>query len=199
MNNLNISSIVGKSGVISKELNSFNEIDHRTQINFELGNTVLNEKEYNADDDEIQGFFSSKAKLFEPNLFYNKNNKLKNTNMNSIDVKKIRLEFELTQQGFANFIGVDRRTVVNWEKGNKIPDSKVKLFELLMEGKRNATESVPQEAESKPIPSADLNREILELKDHIKTLKDFLEEKNKLADMYRSENAMLKEKLDRLT
>ena len=40
--------------------------------------------------------------------------------------------------------------------------------------------------------------EILDLKDHIKTLKDLIEEKSKLSEMYKNENAVLKENIDRL-
>ena len=141
----------------------------------------------NGDEDEIQEFFRLKAKLFEPDLFSNKNNNLKNVDMDGIEVKKIREEFDMTQQGFANYLGVDRRTVVNWEKGNKIPDSKIKLFEALLEKKRSLymTNTIIEKIEDKPdSQSLDiLNRQILELKDHIKTLKDF--------------NTLLREKLAR--
>lgn len=116
--------------------------------------------------------------------------------MNSIDVKKIREEFDLTQQGFADFLGVDRRTVVNWEQGKNIPESKVKLLELLIEGRRNGVASPLQKVETKTIPSTDLTREILELKDHIATLKNFLDEKSTISEFYKAENLKLKEEIE---
>ena len=118
--------------------------------------------------------------------------------MNGLDVKKIREEFNLTQQGFANYIGVDRRTVVNWEQGRVIPESKVKLLEFLIEGKRNGLESGLQKTEVKVVPSVDMTREILELKDHIATLKNFLDEKSTITEFYKIENLKLKEEIEAL-
>lgn len=116
--------------------------------------------------------------------------------MNSIDVKKIREDLELTQQGFANLLGVDRRTVVNWEQGKKIPESKIKMFALLLEGKKNGSESGLQKDEIKTVPSTDLTREILELKDHIATLKNFLDEKSTISEFYKIENLKLREEIE---
>lgn len=116
--------------------------------------------------------------------------------MNSIDVKKIREELNLTQQAFADFLGIDRRTVVNWESGSKIPESKVKLLELLMEGKRTGLESTPPKIETRPTPSTDLTREILELKDHIATLKNFLNEKSTISEFYKAEVLKLKDEIE---
>lgn len=44
--------------------------------------------------------------------------------MKEIDVFKIRKSLKLTQQEFADRIGVDRRTIINYEQGGKIPKSK---------------------------------------------------------------------------
>jgi DNA-binding XRE family transcriptional regulator len=120
--------------------------------------------------------------------------------MNSLEVLKIREEFGLTQQKFADFLGVDRRTIVNWEKGNKIPDSKIKLLELLVEGRRNGSEGnlLSSNPEIKHTPSVDPNREILELKDHIKTLKEFLDEKTTICDIYKNETTRLKNEIEEL-
>jgi len=118
--------------------------------------------------------------------------------MNSIDVKKIREEFSQTQQAFADFLGIDRRTVVNWEKGSKIPESKVKLLELLIEGKRTGLETSVPKTEARPIPSTDLTREIMELKDHIATLKNFLDEKSTISEFYKMENLKLKAEIEAL-
>jgi DNA-binding XRE family transcriptional regulator len=123
--------------------------------------------------------------------------------MRDLDIIKIRKDLGKTQQEFAEFLGVDRRTVINYEQGKKIPSSKIKLLEILLS-------NIPEfsnEAKSVRIQklndvsaetTENLKREILDLKDHIKTLKDFLEEKNKLAEMYMNENKRLKEKLFKL-
>lgn len=120
--------------------------------------------------------------------------------MSDLDIIKIRKSLGKTQQEFAEFIGVDRRTVVNYEQGKKIPASKVKLLEILL-----SNDSVNHSEEKKiilpkksdvPVETVEsMHREILDLKDHIKTLKDLIEEKNKLAEMYRNENTVLKERI----
>lgn len=116
--------------------------------------------------------------------------------MSTIDVTKTREELGLNQREFADLVGVDRRTVVNWEMGRKIPNSKLLLFEMLLDMNRKPKETnLPGEHKSN---SSDLTSEILELKDHIKTLKDFLNEKTITAEFYKNENLKLKEDLDNL-
>lgn len=118
--------------------------------------------------------------------------------MSNIDVIKLRAMLGLTQQKFAERIGVNRRTVVNWESGSKIPDSKLKLFQDIIyeEGKQKRTAPLNIHSEEKNISSTDLTREILELKDHIKTLKEFLDEKTTIADIYKEEILKLKEEIE---
>ena len=123
--------------------------------------------------------------------------------MNDLDIIKIRKDLGKTQLEFAEFLGVDRRTVINYEQGKKIPSSKIKLLGILLSNVKafpsevkNTTTQRVSDASLESIES--LKGEILDLKDHIKTLKDFLEEKNKLAEMYMNENKMLKEKLVKL-
>lgn len=123
--------------------------------------------------------------------------------MNDLDIIKIRKDLGKTQLEFAEFLGVDRRTVINYEQGKKIPSSKIKLLGILLSNVKgfpsevkNTTNQRVSDASLESIES--LKGEILDLKDHIKTLKDFLEEKNKLAEMYMNENKMLKEKLFKL-
>lgn len=116
-----------------------------------------------------------------------------------MNIIKIRKELGLTQQKFADLIGVDRRTVINYEQGKKIPESKTKLLELLLENKRNSLESKKTEGKDENTTSLkveNLNREVLDLKDHIKTLKDFLEEKNRMNEFYQAEIEKLKEELE---
>lgn len=210
MNKINDNSN-GKIGMNSTKFDSLAGNDLRGIINFDLVDTLSDDKKHTADEEEIQEFFRSKAKLFEPisndnkiQTKYKTNTKLKYTIMKDIDIITIRKDLGKTQQEFAEFIGVDRRTVINYEQGKKIPASKIKLLELLLSTNedyhnKEKKERLPRKSDLSIEASESLQREIVDLKDHIKTLKDFLDEKNKLADMYRSENAMLKEKLDRLT
>lgn len=118
-----------------------------------------------------------------------------------IDIQKIRTNLQMTQIEFAELIGVDRRTIINYEQGKKIPATKVKLLQLMLEN--GAMKSIPDKNQRmalkaiRPIENEVdiLKGDIVDLKDHIKTLKEFIEEKNKLADIYRNENLLLKEKI----
>lgn len=44
--------------------------------------------------------------------------------MNNIEVKEIRTKLGVTQREFAVMVGVDTKTIQNWEAGRKIPASK---------------------------------------------------------------------------
>lgn len=122
--------------------------------------------------------------------------------MNDLDIIRIRKGLGMTQLEFAEFLGADRRTIINYEQGKKIPASRIKLLKVLLSNvnhKEVVTEPkdvrLPRTSDVSIETSESLHREISDLKDHIKTLKDFLEEKNKLAEMYMNENKFLKEKI----
>jgi predicted transcriptional regulator len=53
--------------------------------------------------------------------------------MKGNDVKNLRKKLNLTQVEFAEFIGVDRRTIINYEQGEPIPKSRQVYFTTLME------------------------------------------------------------------
>ena len=57
---------------------------------------------------------------------------------------------------------------------------------------------IPRKTETVLETNESLHREILDLKDHIKTFKDLIEVKSKLAEMYMNENKLLKEKIAQL-
>jgi len=120
--------------------------------------------------------------------------------MSNLDIIKIREELNVTQKEFAELIGVDRRTVINYEQGKIIPESKKKLLELLLQGKRDQSESSVKNHSENNCKEQLENKdgEILELKDHIKTLKNFLEEKTIVSEFLKAENTRLKEENDRL-
>lgn len=52
--------------------------------------------------------------------------------MNNLDVKSIREKLNLTQEELAQKIGVSRNTIINYEKGGVIPESKRKLLNSLL-------------------------------------------------------------------
>jgi len=122
--------------------------------------------------------------------------------MKALDIIKIRKKLKVTQDEFGKLLGVDKRTIINYEQGSTIPVSKVKLIELMISN--GLLDPVEDNSKSKPTVKIEepvdneqkLLSEIEILKDHIKTLKDLIDEKNKLAEMYRNENNLLREKLE---
>jgi DNA-binding XRE family transcriptional regulator len=117
--------------------------------------------------------------------------------MNGLDVVKIRKDLNLTQVEFGKLIGVDKRTVINYEQGKVIPKTKASLLELMLaNGLVNPNPVSHSKKEAVPVVNnKDLIDDIESLKDHIKTLKDLIVEKTKLSEMYINENALLKEKI----
>ncbi len=121
--------------------------------------------------------------------------------MKGLDVTKIRKDLKLTQDEFGKLIGVDKRTVINYEQGKTIPKSKVNLLELMLANGMVSSNTVVQ-LKKEVVPSINTKNlldDIESLKDHIKTLKDLVTEKTKLSEMYINENAMLKETIKTLT
>jgi len=130
----------------------------------------------------------------------NSKNNLKYFIMSKLDINKVREELGLNHRELAEQLGVDRRTIINYEQGRLIPESKVRLIELLLLAKRNESISLPlnfTENDCKE-KTENLNREIVELKDHIKTLKEFIEDKTTMVVHYKSENILLKQRIDEL-
>lgn len=123
--------------------------------------------------------------------------------MSELNILEIRKSFKMTQQEFAELIGVDRRTVINYEQGKKIPTSKIKILEMIVQNKSLSIVKENNDSKQSSVLTQteveDFKTEILDLKDHIKTLKEYIEEKKKMAEMYINENAALREKLDLLT
>lgn len=53
--------------------------------------------------------------------------------MNGEDIKNLRKKLKLSQKDFGAKIGVSRQTIVNYENGDKIPDSKKQLLSNLLQ------------------------------------------------------------------
>ena len=45
-----------------------------------------------------------------------------------IDVRRIRQKLAMTQKGFANYFGVNLRTVQDWEQGRRVPSGASRNF-----------------------------------------------------------------------
>jgi len=120
--------------------------------------------------------------------------------MNTIDILKIRENLGLTQKEFGELIGVDKRTIINYEQGKVIPATRQKFLQLILD---KGIGNIPKDRQTilplkrKSIVEADENLrvEILDLKDHIKTLKELIGDKNKITEMYKNENMLLREKM----
>lgn len=66
--------------------------------------------------------------------------------MNNLDVKKIRETLGLTQEELGQKIGVSRNTIINYEKGGVIPESKRTILNNLIDDKQTLFNS-----DAKPI------------------------------------------------
>lgn len=49
-----------------------------------------------------------------------------------LDIKKEREKLKMTQEEFADLLGVTRKTIVNYEGGSNIPESKEKIFTRIL-------------------------------------------------------------------
>lgn len=65
--------------------------------------------------------------------------------MNDLDVKKIRESLGYTQEEFGNLIGVSRNTIMNYEKGGTIPESKRQILSKLISEKHKNVQVVKPE------------------------------------------------------
>lgn len=55
--------------------------------------------------------------------------------MSGEDIKKKRKELGLTQEELARLIGVSKNTILNYEKGRVIPDSKISILDFVLSEK----------------------------------------------------------------
>ncbi|SFO05593.1 Helix-turn-helix [Paenimyroides ummariense] len=89
--------------------------------------------------------------------------------MNTLDVKEIRKKLQLTQEELGNLIGVSRNTIINYEKGGKIPDSKSTILNnLLNENAQN--KNIVNEPEA--VYETGFDKKIAESKKEIEKIKE---------------------------
>lgn len=58
--------------------------------------------------------------------------------MNGVELKKNRLKKNLTQEKLAELIGVDKKTIINYENGGNIPRSKYTILQSVLGNPLNA-------------------------------------------------------------
>ena len=82
--------------------------------------------------------------------------------MNTLDIKKERENLNMTQEEFAELLGVSRKTIANYESGSNIPETKEKIFSRILSNfthKNNVSDSFQKELE-------ELNQDLEQFKVH---------------------------------
>lgn len=120
--------------------------------------------------------------------------------MNEIDILKIRKDLNLSQQDFADVLGVDRRTIINYEQGRSIPESKKKMLQMILDNKININSSVDKAEEEQKqketqILIQQLESENKKLMAQNEKLTEALVEKKIVIDYYKNENEKLRKQL----
>nr|WP_262713247.1 helix-turn-helix transcriptional regulator [Aquimarina algiphila] len=88
-----------------------------------------------------------------------------------MDIKKERKNQGMTQQEFADLLGVTRKTIVNYESGGNIPESREKLFKYILKtfNKKENSSSQKEDHYAKDLNKTDkaLMSKVLEKFEHI--------------------------------
>ena len=82
--------------------------------------------------------------------------------MSTINIKELRKKVGVSQEKFAEMLGVHLRTVQNWEKGGVIPDSKYTILRKIETEDINSPEMLKNTLQT---PSIDSLMELLREKD----------------------------------
>lgn len=59
-----------------------------------------------------------------------------------INVRRIRKELEMTQKSFAEYFGVNLRTIQDWEQGRRVPSGASRNFLLVIDKEPEAVRRV---------------------------------------------------------
>ncbi|WP_271784521.1 helix-turn-helix domain-containing protein [Aquimarina algiphila] len=114
----------------------------------------------------------------------------------SIEFKKLRLKSGKTQQDLVDALGLSRRTIYNYDKGGKIPDSKLPVIIKYFE------DNIPSEKKTKNKLSKrealDIIQKVLTHKEELMEYEDFAIFINsiKSEERYLTLKEALKNKLD---
>lgn len=116
--------------------------------------------------------------------------------MNALDVIGIRKNLGLSQADFGKLVGVDKRTIINYEQGKPIPPSRVEFFKMMLANGIGTTPVEKKEKEKeneKEITKYNIDSLLSEnkfLEKHIDNLKEFLADKTKLIEVYKVEGLL---------
>ena len=83
-----------------------------------------------------------------------------------LDIKKEREKRGLTQEDFASLLGVSRKTIVNYESGGNIPDTKEKIF------KRILSKSTQTDTLKTPEVKSDIENRVSSLEDKMEMMRE---------------------------
>lgn len=123
--------------------------------------------------------------------------------MNNIDILKIRKDLNMSQQAFAELLGVDRRTIINYEQGRSIPESKKKMLQMIVNNEIQISESAEITLETQKenekkllLLIEELQKENEILNNNLKAMNERFTEKTIVADFYKKENERLTKELE---
>ncbi|WP_074408140.1 helix-turn-helix transcriptional regulator [Aquimarina megaterium] len=68
----------------------------------------------------------------------------------SLNIKKEREIRGMTQEEFAEFLGVNRKTIVSYESGGNIPETKIKMFTRLLSQNSHLDQSSEEDLNNTP-------------------------------------------------
>lgn len=86
--------------------------------------------------------------------------------MNDLNIKELRKEKGFSQTELAKKIGVSRQTIINYEKGEVIPESKKEILYNILQNK--TIDFVNENAEHYTKPPSGYTKKILEIEEEIK-------------------------------
>ncbi|WP_205727719.1 helix-turn-helix transcriptional regulator [Flavobacterium anhuiense] len=99
--------------------------------------------------------------------------------MNELNIKELRIQNGFSQTELAKKIGVSRQTIVNYEKGEVIPESKKELLYNILHNENSKTTPEIEEYYTKPKSGYDkkIQEKEEEIKARLETVKLLREKK----------------------
>ena len=153
MNFLEFKELRIKKGYTQDKMGILLGVDKMTITQFEkngdiptLAQNVINavlESEFINKEGKLKGFRKLKTGPIEPDLFNfqdkknvgEKNTKIKKEiSRHGAELKRYRKLMGFTHQSLGDSLGIDRRTILNWENGSTIPKSRLLFLDKLIAG-----------------------------------------------------------------
>lgn len=110
--------------------------------------------------------------------------------MDATEIRKIRKEAGLTQKQFAEKVGVSGNTIINWERGDKIPLSKIPIIGSVLNSIASAIEE-----QKKVAAVSEPNTQYSKLEDNITPTGYYLPNVSSAAGM---DKQMINDELERI-